>query len=142
MLKLNVNFGIRPPFILENPDITILDGDKYPYQVTKRMVYQSALWNDVIIVPAGFKTDLASVPRLPLIFLLTGDRARKSAIVHDWLYACKPNGMSRKKADKIFLELMNLTNEPKNSIIRYSMYYGVRLGGFLPYKRGKSDLCF
>ena len=38
-----------------------------------------------IIVPAGFKTDFASVLRLPFMFWLFGDTAHASAVVHDWL---------------------------------------------------------
>ena len=39
----------------------------------------------LIIVSAGFVTDFASVPRVPLAYWLTGDTAHKSAVIHDYL---------------------------------------------------------
>ena len=39
----------------------------------------------LIIVSAGFLTDFASVPRVPLAYWLTGDTAHKSAVIHDYL---------------------------------------------------------
>lgn len=39
----------------------------------------------LFIVPEGFVTDFASVPRVPLAFWLTGDTAHASAVVHDYL---------------------------------------------------------
>jgi hypothetical protein len=39
----------------------------------------------MIIVSAGFRTDFASVPRVPLAYWLTGDTAHKSAVIHDYL---------------------------------------------------------
>lgn len=40
----------------------------------------------VITVPAGFETDLASVPRLPFIYTMWGDRAHREAVLHDYCY--------------------------------------------------------
>ena len=39
----------------------------------------------MIIAPAGFVTDFASVPRVPLAYWLTGDTAHKSAVIHDYI---------------------------------------------------------
>jgi hypothetical protein len=39
----------------------------------------------LIIAPAGFVTDFASVPRVPLAYWLTGDTAHKSAVIHDYI---------------------------------------------------------
>ena len=75
-------------------------------------------------VPAGYVTDLASVPRWPLTYLLAGGRAPKSAVLHDWLYAYKAD---RDWADKVFLAGMEA--EGINAGIRNLMYWGVRIGG-------------
>lgn len=40
-------------------------------------------------VPAGFKTDFCTVPRLPFIYRSLGNTMRKAGTVHDWLYTSK-----------------------------------------------------
>lgn len=44
---------------------------------------------ELFIVPEGYITDLASVPRVPLAYWLAGGRARKAAVFHDYLYSIK-----------------------------------------------------
>lgn len=49
--------------------------------------YQSdRLGGRVIVIPAEFGTDLASVPRLPIVWLATGGRGPRSAVLHDYPY--------------------------------------------------------
>lgn len=59
-----------------------------------------------IVVPEGFITDFASVPRMPIIYLLFGGCGDKEAVLHDWLYTaphdtgfCKV--VDRPTADKV-----------------------------------------
>ena len=59
-----------------------------------------------ITVPAGFETDWASIPRQLRRQLPQWERYNDAALFHDWLYATQPDGITRKKADDIFLELM------------------------------------
>lgn len=40
---------------------------------------------DVIVVPAGYTTDFASVPRLARWLFTPFDRGAKAAVIHDWL---------------------------------------------------------
>lgn len=79
------------------------------WMLTQPFSYKSDLWDEVITVPQGFITDLASVPRLPLAYWVAGGVGNKAAVVHDWLYSkyCEIL-MDRKVADKIFLEAMKL----------------------------------
>ncbi|WP_250538840.1 MULTISPECIES: DUF1353 domain-containing protein [unclassified Caballeronia] len=89
------------------------------------LVYQSDVAGQTFTVPAGFQTDLASVPRLPLVFLLAGDSARKASVVHDWLYTMHP--VTRDVADAVLKEASLLTGVP---IWRaWLMWAGVRVGG-------------
>lgn len=83
------------------------------------------------VIEAGFKTDFASVPRLPLIYPLFANKARKSAVFHDWLYQNKP--FSRKAADDAFLCAME--SEGLGWATRQAMYRGVRLGGGLYWEK-------
>ena len=43
----------------------------------------------LVYVPAGFTTDFASVPRLPLTFMLFGNIGHRAAVVHDYLCSLK-----------------------------------------------------
>jgi hypothetical protein len=89
------------------------------------LVYQSDVAQQTFTVPAGFQTDLASVPRLPLVFLLAGDSARKASVVHDWLYTTHP--VTRDVADAVLKEASLLTGVPKWRA--WLMWAGVRIGG-------------
>lgn len=79
-------------------------------------------------VPAGFVTDFASVPRLPLMYWLAGDTAHMSAVLHDWL--CRElvsELMSWREAADLFREAMKA--EKVKPWRREIMYWAVRLAG-------------
>ncbi len=80
------------------------------------------------IVPAGFDTDLASIPRIfqPFISKLEGVEA---AVLHDWFYRFKV--VPRAQADRIFLEAMEGAVPWWK---RRVMWLGVRAGGWLSYQ--------
>lgn len=77
-----------------------------------------------VIVPAGFVTDFASVPRPLWSILPPWGKYSPAAVVHDYL--CRKPGFPRKRADKIFLELMKALGVPFWK--RHIMYRGVRMG--------------
>lgn len=89
-----------------------------------------------IRVPPEFITDFASVPRLPLAYLLAGDRAPGPAVVHDWLYQ-RPDFDDRAMADAVFAEAMGCHQPDLGFIaeglpIRTAMYSAVRwFGGWV-----------
>jgi hypothetical protein len=55
-------------------------------------------------VPVGFKTDFASIPRIPLVFEALGDRANLAACLHDFLYTPPHAGVARETADGLLRE--------------------------------------
>jgi hypothetical protein len=59
-----------------------------------------------VTVPKGFVTDLASTPRTLWSMLPRWGRWSGAAIVHDWFYRTRPEGLTRYRADRIFLKLM------------------------------------
>jgi len=81
-------------------------------------------------VPNGFITDFATVPRVPLLFEVLGERAHKAAVLHDWAYEC--GLMSRYGADLLFLKAMKVTNVPL--WVRLMMFCAVRLFGKSSYR--------
>lgn len=86
-----------------------------------------------ITVPRGFTTDLASVPRLPIVWLLFGGQADKAAILHDYLY--RTGRVSRKEADRIFREAA--LEEGEGALTAWFMWLGVRLFGGKYYRDKK-----
>lgn len=94
----------------------------------------------LIRVPAGFITDLASIP-VPLnLFIRRAGLHRQAAILHDWLYA--NNGLirglilSRLGCDELFFEAMESSGV--GYFKRYSMFWGVRSGGWVAWNRWKN----
>lgn len=85
-----------------------------------------------LVVPAGFTTDGASVPRLPGAYLLFGGRARKAATLHDY---CYERQRDRAQADAIFLAAME---QEESAVVRGLMWAGVRLGGWTRYLKEKT----
>jgi hypothetical protein len=82
-------------------------------------------------VPAGFITDFDSVPALPLVYWLLKGHTNYAAVVHDYLYESK--AVSRREADRIFLEAMKVEKVPWYR--RIPIYVGVRIGGWWGYQR-------
>ena len=93
--------------------------------------YRVSIDDEVITVPAGFETDLASIPRR-LRGIVSLDRGVEAAIIHDWLYA--KNIGTRKKADEIFKRLLDAT---EGFATANAMYWSVRLFGWGPWKRAQ-----
>lgn len=79
-----------------------------------------------IEIPKGFITDFATVPRLPVVYLLFGNCIYFSAVVHDFLYT--NHITTRLKADKVFLKLMENENVPEWR--HHLMYAAVRVWGW------------
>ena len=100
------------------------------HELLQPLVFESLIGE--IIVPKGFVTDFASVPRIPIVYALTGNTSHRAAVVHDYLYGDNGLRVSRKKADKVFLEAMK--SRKVSGWRRYSMYWAVRLFGSNRYK--------
>ncbi|MFL1405392.1 DUF1353 domain-containing protein [Marinobacter sp. M1N3S26] len=83
-----------------------------------------------IVVPTGFKTDLDSVPRIPVVYAAFKGRAVKSAVVHDYLYESQ---RGKAFADRVFLDAMRHEGVPARW--RYPIYWAVVLFGAPIYSR-------
>ena len=103
--------------------------------IHEELVYESDEVG-LIIVPGGFQTDFASVPRLPVVYEHFGDRAHHESVIHDYLYRSDSfPTVARATADAVFLSAMAVRG--KSWGIRYPMYWGVRMGGAASYHRRK-----
>lgn len=86
-----------------------------------------------IIIPQGFKTDLASIPRVFQNMLDVDGRSRLPAILHDWLYTLQP--CTREFADDMLRKALVAYGESEFTARVY--WSGVRVGGWKPwYARG------
>jgi hypothetical protein len=70
--------------------------------LTEDCIYKSDIWPDLIYVPMGFITDLASIPRIFRFLIIKNGKHRAASIIHDYLCRKKLE-FSRVLADKIFL---------------------------------------
>jgi hypothetical protein len=93
--------------------------------LTAPLVYQSDVAKMTFTVPAGFITDLASVPRVPIAYLLAGGTSNEASVVHDFIYSTHP--VDRATADAVLKEASAVTGVP--AWRRWIMWAGVRLGG-------------
>jgi hypothetical protein len=79
----------------------------------------------VIRVPKGFKTDLASIPRIVWSILPPHGYYGKAAVIHDY---CYENGIESKRwADDVLLEAMGVLGIPRWK--KEAIYRAVRLFG-------------
>lgn len=79
-------------------------------------------------VPAGFFTDLASIPRWATPIVPKLGHHLRSAVVHDWLYEYGESiGLTRIQCDDLFFDGMTL--DGVSTTRRYIMYQAIRIGG-------------
>jgi hypothetical protein len=54
------------------------------HKLTRNLVWLNGC--KVAVLPFGMESDLASVPRVPIVFLMWGDRAHRESFLHDGGY--------------------------------------------------------
>jgi hypothetical protein len=85
----------------------------------------------IIAVPAGFRTDFNSTPR-PLWWLFPPwGKYGKAAVIHDFLYQLK--AWSRGRCDAIFLDAMTVLGV--GWFTRTTMYAAVRACGWIAWRK-------
>lgn len=97
------------------------------WELTEPLIYLGA--DEAIVVPAGFRTDMDSVPRVPVIYAAFKGRAVRSAVVHDYLYESQ---RGKRFADRAFLQAMRHEGVPARW--RYPIYWAVVLFGGPVYR--------
>lgn len=110
--------------------VELINNEGKKWRLLSDLIYEDTK-HGIIIVPEGFETDFASVPRIPVVFELVGDRGHAAATLHDWLYH---NGtLKRKEADAVLMQALRDTNVGKPRSVL--MYAGVRAFGWLFFKK-------
>jgi len=108
-------------------------------KLTAELSYWCPRTKQLIVVPKGFISDCASIPRLlwPIIGQPFDWRWRKESVLHDFLYRTNGQIVTRKVADQIFYDAL------REGGLRYTkakaMYLGVRLFGWLPWGNNQGE---
>ncbi len=93
--------------------------------------YRSTTLARWIEVPAGFETDLASVPWFARWYVSVDGDHTKPALIHDFLYSESSAGafpgVTRRDADRVFLEALAVRGVAP--IRRHILHAAVRIGG-------------
>lgn len=117
------------------------------WKLLQPLVYEGN--TDRWVIPAGFVTDFASIPKIFTPLLPRTGRHNRAAVGHDYLYriavgivpSCDlhvsqaecdrnlPPWLSRKEADRIFLRMMRELEVPEWRA--RAMYLGVRVADWL-----------
>jgi len=120
------------PGFLTELDVRCLDDGLW--RLDAPLIYASDVLDATVIVPPGFTTDFASVPRVPIAYWFWGDRAHREAVIHDYLYRSDSVPVvPRELADDVFEEAMCCRG--KSCGVRWPMFWGVRLGGWTAYHK-------
>jgi hypothetical protein len=93
---------------------------------------------ETYLVPSGFVTDGASIPRW--LWSLVGLHPRspeigQAAAMHDLLYRYAPQGISRSRADDLLAEGMRTLNA--SAWRRWKVRQGLRLGGWVEWGKAR-----
>jgi hypothetical protein len=113
-----------------NLDVTEVSRDKW--RLDSALRYQSNAIGDVVTVPAGFVTDFATVPRLPVVYLMFDGYGDRAAVVHDYLY--RSGDHPRSTCDQVFYE--SLLADGVSNWRAGLMYAAVRVFGKKFFRRG------
>lgn len=108
-------------------------GDGRNLVLLNELRYEIPNSEKVIVVPAGFVTDLTSTPALLTPIVPTMGRHTVAAIVHDYLYWDQRCG--KEKADRLFQIAMD-EYEAKRAWLAEK---GVQLGGMPSWEQNNSD---
>jgi hypothetical protein len=106
----------------------------FKFKLLAEFVYhEGALSSDIniITVPAGFVTDLASIPRIFWNIMPPDGEYAKASIIHDYMYS--KHLFHRKHCDEILYEAMGVLGV--QTWKKYIIYSAVRMFGWAAWNR-------
>ena len=117
----------------ETDTVTVRRSGDEQWTVVEPLVYRGR--TDTLVVPAGFRTDFASVPRVAVWLIPRFGRYTLAAILHDWLCSegIRSGIVSPRDADGIFRRVMRELGVPV--VRRWLMWAGVRWGALTDPER-------
>ena len=106
------------------------------WEVTEPLYYRylntskglQPLSSQLIMVPVGYLSDLASVPHLARRFIDSlPPSTRRPSVVHDFIYTHLTHRFTKREADRIFYEA--LLEEGTSRLVAWLMWKAVSLAG-------------
>lgn len=110
--------------------VTDVEGSDEYWELTDPLVYWSKRLRRFVRVPRGFRTNLASIPKVLRGFFSTYGRHSKAAVLHDYLYAAhEASGrpVTRREADDVFRDAMEILGVP--ALRKNAYHLAVRMFG-------------
>ena len=117
----------------------IVEDDGGAFVLSQPLVYESAVLEGLLTVPAGFPTDFASIPRGLWNILPPVGKYDAGAVCHDKLYrdgAVNGTPIDRGTADRVLREAMEVSGVGR--VQRWLIYSGLRIGGWVVWTRYRS----
>jgi hypothetical protein len=117
----------------DSPSITVRRATDQLWEVVEPLVYRGQ--QDTFVVPAGFRTDFASVPRIVVWLIPRFGRYTLAAVLHDWLVGTgiDSGAVSARDADGLFRRVLRELGVPP--VRRWLMWTGVRWGALVDGRR-------
>ncbi|WP_254790870.1 DUF1353 domain-containing protein [Blastococcus tunisiensis] len=113
--------------------MTVRSLDADTWELVDELVYQGR-WQ-VFVVPKGFETDFATVPRLVTWLVPRFGAYTRAAVLHDWLCTAgiESGAVTSREADGIFRRVLRESGVPV--LRRWLMWAGVRWGALASARR-------
>jgi hypothetical protein len=119
----------------DSPTVTVRRASDQLWEVVEPLVYRGR--RDTFVVPAGFLTDFATVPRVVVWLIPRFGRYTLAAVLHDWLITegIARGEVSSRDADGLFRRMLRELGVPP--VRHWLMWTGVRWGALVdPLRRG------
>lgn len=119
--------------------------DGFHWVILRGFVYQAGTGPDrvEVVVPIGFVTDFASIPRILWNLLPpTGGTYGKAAVIHDYMYRFPTHAPGKPAWTRTDCDLTlrhGMDALGVNRLTRWAIYTGVRLGGWVPWGKYRAE---
>lgn len=113
--------------------LAVIQVTETDWQLVSPLVYWCEFLDRQLVVPEGFITDFASVPRLPFIYWFAGGATEAPAVLHDWFYRTNTSDLTREQADALLYEA--IVARGYSRLRGWLMWAGVRVGGSWSYQK-------
>ncbi len=116
---------MKAAFITDLVAKLVKDGTEELWELVQPLTFRSNELKCQFTVPVGFRTNFCSVPRLPFVYWMLGNRARRAGTCHDYIYSVKL--FSRRDCDLMLREMVQLCGANKDEAQQF--YLAVRAAG-------------